>query len=237
MNDGWDQSAEAWIAEIGDHGDWGRRHVLDPVMLGRLKGRGFTRALDVGCGEGRFCRLLKDDGIPAVGIDPTRRLIERARELDPTGDYQMARAEQLPFADKSFDLVVSYLSLIDIDDFRTAIREMARVLTPAGTLFIANLTSFVTAGAPQGWVKDEAGRRLHFPVDRYLEEFFYWDQWADIRVINRHRPLSAYMVAFLDTGLELRHFDEPSPRSGDPARQANYRRAPWFLIMEWQRQP
>jgi len=33
MNDGWDRSASAWIAAMGEQGDWSREHVLDPIML------------------------------------------------------------------------------------------------------------------------------------------------------------------------------------------------------------
>ena len=156
---GWDQSAQAWIASLGERGDWSREHVLDPVMLGRLAGRPFEHALDVGCGEGRFCRMLKDAGIATIGIDPTKALIEEARRRDPDGDYWLGRAEALPFEAARFDLVVSYLTLIDIADFRVAIREMARVLKPGGTLLIANLTSFFSACCLQGWVKDAAGVR------------------------------------------------------------------------------
>ena len=43
----------------------------------------------------------------------------------------------MPFPDVSFDLVVSYLTLIDIADFRTGLNEMVRVPTPKGTLLIA----------------------------------------------------------------------------------------------------
>jgi SAM-dependent methyltransferase len=231
---GWDESAGAWIASMGERGDWSREHVLDPAMLGRLEGRQFERALDVGCGEGRFCRMLKARAIPAVGIDPTEQLLEEARRRDPGGDYRLARAEELPFAEASFDLVVSYLTLIDIPDFRAAIREMARVLKPNGTLLIANLNSFITS-SPQGWTKDGNGRRLHYPVDRYLDEFASWLEWSGIRIENWHRPLGAYIGALLDSGLRLRFFDEPLPVSGDAARQETYRRAPWFLVMEWQR--
>ncbi|MEM7223980.1 MAG: class I SAM-dependent methyltransferase [Pseudomonadota bacterium] len=234
MTDGWAESAEAWIARIGERGDWRREHVLDPAMLELLEGRRFARALDVGCGEGRFCRLLENTVDITIGIDPTARLIDQARAHDPAGQYFLARAEQLPFAAASFDLVVSYLSLIDIPDFRTGILEMVRVLAPGGTLLIANLTGLVTAGAPKRWVEDENGQNLYYPLDRYLEEHDYWDSWAGIRVINRHRPLSAYMTALLEAGLQLRVFDEPNPRSGDPARQARYRRVPWFMVMEWQ---
>jgi 2-polyprenyl-3-methyl-5-hydroxy-6-metoxy-1,4-benzoquinol methylase len=40
-------------------------------------GEAFTSALDVGCGEGRFCRMIREQGISTVGIDPTRALLER----------------------------------------------------------------------------------------------------------------------------------------------------------------
>ena len=68
---GWDDSAEAWIADMGEEGDFSRRHVLDAPMLARIRGRGFRNALDVGCGEGRFCRMLAAEGIAATGIDRT----------------------------------------------------------------------------------------------------------------------------------------------------------------------
>lgn len=219
---------------MGDRGDWGREYVLDPAMLARLDGRWFESALDVGCGEGRFCRILKNRAGSVIGIDPTQPLLDEARRRDPDGLYLRGRAEQLPVPPDRFDLVVSYLTLIDIPDFRTAIAEMARVLRPGGTLLIANLTAMITAGAPmRGWVTDAAGRRLHYPVDNYLTESCYWDAWDGIHIQNWHRPLSAYMQAFLGAGLELVVFDEPEPVATAPDRHERYRRVPWFLLMEW----
>lgn len=232
MNNGWDQSARAWIASMGERGDWGREHVLDPIMLERASARRFGYALDAGCGEGRFCRMLKARQIPAIGIDPTPELIAQAKKLDPNGDYYIARAELLPFADASFDLVISYLTLIDIADFRKAVAEMVRVLKRDGALLIANLNSFIMS-SPAGWVEDSDGRYLHYPVDRYLDEFPEWVEWSGIRIENWHRPLASYMREFLRHDLVLSFFDEPSPVSGEPARQARYRRAPWFMVMEW----
>jgi SAM-dependent methyltransferase len=235
MDNGWEVSAQAWVDSIGERGDWGREHVLDPVMVSRITGRSFKRALDVGCGEGRFCRMLKEAGIATTGIDPTPPLLELARRRDPSGDYRSGRAEQLDFEDRTFDLVVSYITLVDIPDFRSAIREMARVLKPGGALLVANLTGFTSAGAEQGWVKDADGKRLHFPVDRYLEEFPFWFEWSGIRIENWHRPLSAYMTAFLEAGLALTFFAEPAPISGEPSSQESFRRVPWFVVMEWTR--
>ena len=97
MSDGWDKSSSAWISAMGDRGDFGREHILDPVMMERVTARLYERALDVGCGEGRFCRLLRANHVPVVGIDPTAALLAHARLRDPTGQYQAARAESLPF--------------------------------------------------------------------------------------------------------------------------------------------
>ena len=129
---GWPESAAAWIADMGEEGDYGRACVLDRPMLERINGRRFVTALDVGCGEGRFCRMLQAAGISTVGIDPTKELLRQARRRDPKGDYRIGRADALEFPDRSFDLVVSYLTLIDIGEVDRAIAEMARSYSPVG---------------------------------------------------------------------------------------------------------
>ena len=234
VENGWQESADAWIAEMGEHGDFGRRYVLDPIMLPRTLARSPKNALDVGCGEGRFCRMLKLHGINIVGIDPTFALIAAARARDRNGGYLGAAAEHLPFRNEAFDLVISYLSLVDVGGIEAAIPEMARVLKPGGALLIANLNSFNTADAGQGWVKDSAGQRLHYPIDNYLQERSIWTRYRGIHVRNHHRPLSTYIRALLKTGLHLAYFDEPSPTAHAPtSKAASYRRVPWFLVMEW----
>ncbi|KQS54324.1 methyltransferase [Brevundimonas sp. Leaf363] len=234
MSDGWEESAQAWIASQGDSGDFGRQWVMDAPMLARVRRGRFRRALDVGCGEGRFCRMLKAEGVEAVGIDPAPALIDHARAMDPGGDYRVEAAEALGFADGSFDLVVSYLSLIDIPDAGAAIAEMARVLAPGGTLLIANLAGYNSAADANelGWATLVDGRRAH-AMDHYLEEKVGWIAWKGIRIQNWHRPLSTYMTLLLEQGLRLTHFDEPRAHGGDPMRQTHYNRAPWFMLMEW----
>lgn len=229
MSEGWDQSADAWIADQRDGGDFSRRHVMDAPMLARIRARRVTTALDLGCGEGRFCRMMQDLGIAATGIDPTEALLAEARRRDPQGNYIRARAERLPFSDDSFDLVVSYLTFIDIAEIGAAIRESARVLKPGGIFLIANLSGFASAG---GWTDEEPRR---FTMDDYLTTRASWVEWRGIRIRNWHRPLSHYMQLLLNAGLQLTHFDEPAPVPADHPLAERYRRAPWLMLMEWQK--
>lgn len=231
MTAGWDESAEAWIRVIGADGDWGRRHVLDAPMLAWAVAGGKGRAIDIGCGEGRFCRMLRAHGFETMGVDPTAALIARARALDPDGDYRVEAGEALSDGDGEFDLAVFYLSLIDIADYRAAIAEAWRVLKPGGRLLIANLQGFNTAAVPLGWTWEPDGSR-RFCIDHYLTEREVWTEWQGIGIVNHHRPFGLYMQALLRAGFRLVHFDEPAPDcEGDKADR--YRRAPNFLVMGW----
>ena len=231
---GWNDSAEAWIACM-DAGHDSRMYLLDPVMLELCDARAGLRALDVGCGEGRFCRMLRERGLEIIGLDPTEKLLATAQGRDPDGDYRLGKAESLPFESESFDLVVSYLTLIDIADFRTAIGEMARVLRPGGKLVVANLTSMATA-TPHYWWRDENGEKLFWTLDDYMTERPVWVEWSGIRVVNWHRPLSAYMQAFLANGFLLERYDEPLPTAGQLAAAPwlnDCARKPDFVTMRW----
>lgn len=235
-DNGWETSAQAWIADM-DRGAVARTHLLDPVMLQLCSVVSGLGALDVGCGEGRFCRMLRERGAEVVGIDPTESLLKVAEERDPHGEYQLACAENLPFESASFDLVVSYLTLIDIEDFRGAIGEMARVLRLGGKLVVANLTSMTTA-TPHLWWRDENGEKLFWTLDNYAQERPEWVEWRGIRIINWHRPLAAYMQAFLSHDLILEYYNEPVPTAEQLALApdlSDHPRKPDFVVMRWRK--
>lgn len=235
MVGGWEKSAAAWIASQGAAGDFTRRHVLDSVMAGQVAGRGFQRALDIGCGEGRFCRMIAPHVASVIGVDPAPSLIAEAKRQHPSGDYRLGRAEQLDFADASFDLVVAYLTFIDIEHIDRAIAEFARVLAPGGALLVANLNSFNTAAAHGGWQTGWRGGKRHFAIDDYLVARPNRVAWLGIDVINWHRSMATYMTLLIDAGFRLTFFDEPAPTGGDPARANAYRRVPYAHVMTWRR--
>jgi len=227
-DNGWDRSAAAWLAQQGEAGDWGRTAVLDPVML-QLAGSAGGRFIDIGCGDGRFVRMLAAAGLKGVGIDPTERLIDAAMERDPGGDYRVAGGEALPFADGEFDFAVFYLSLCDIPDLSAAVHEAARVIRPGGQLLIANLSSINTAGV---WQRDLLGRITHYSVDDYMVERPVRQRWAGIDIQNWHRPFSSYFAVLLEAGLQLRAFLEPLSHPDVPPKP-KFDRVPNFVVMRW----
>jgi 2-polyprenyl-3-methyl-5-hydroxy-6-metoxy-1,4-benzoquinol methylase len=229
---GWDSSAAAWIDIQGEAGDFGRVHVLDAPMLALVDALAPATVLDVGCGEGRFCRMLEARGLATTGVDPTAALIEPACALHPQGDYRVEGAEAMTVS--AHDLVVCYLSLIDMPDLDAALTRIVAAIRPGGHLLIANLTAFNTAAVHLGWVKPLIGEPS-FPIDHYLEERPRRTAWRGVDIVNHHRPLKRYMQALLGRGLLLTHFDEP-PATGGPAdKRDRYNRVPNFHIMAWRK--
>lgn len=228
---GWDESAEAWIEWV-ERGDPARERFLDRTMLETIGDPRNLFALDVGCGEGRFARKLAARGAEVVGLDPVALLLESGQTRG--GGFVRGVGERLPFQSATFDLVVCYLALIDIADYRAALAEQSRVLRPGGRLVIANLSGMGSSGT---WIRDAARRNRTFTMDRYLEERWEPARWAGIDVMNWHRPLSAYLTALLDQGLRLTRFVEP-PTLGQVAEDPSLEddaRVPWFVVMAWEK--
>ena len=88
--------------------------------------------LDIGCNTGRYTRLLADAGLQARGVDYSSNLVDEARALHPTLQFDQANVYALPFADGAFDAVVSFGVLQCLADWRTTLREIVRVLRPGG---------------------------------------------------------------------------------------------------------
>jgi ubiquinone/menaquinone biosynthesis C-methylase UbiE len=96
--------------------------------------------LDVACGTGILGReaagLVGTEG-SVVGLDVNAGMLAVARQQAPHITWETGPAESMPFADNSFDRVVSQFGLMFFTDPVQAIREMKRVLRPGGTLAVA----------------------------------------------------------------------------------------------------
>lgn len=99
------------------------------------------RLLDVGCGTGALLGALaaSSEGVKLHGTDPSSEMLEMARQkLDTSVVLKPGRADDLPFPDQVFDVVVSTNAFHYFRDPIAAIGEMARVLRPRGRLVITD---------------------------------------------------------------------------------------------------
>jgi SAM-dependent methyltransferase len=226
LRDAWEAEATRWVewARRPGHDSYWRFHrdrflELLPPPAGPL--------LDVGCGEGRLPRDLKKLGYDVIGIDASATLIAHAREADPGGDYRVADAAQLPLEVDSVDLVTAFMSLHDIDDFETAIAEVARVLRPGGHLCFAIVHPINSAGRFEARTADAP-----FIIrDSYLEPRPYADvverDGLQMTFTSIHRPLEAYTAALGSVGLLIERIVEVPDTTGPPGDR--WQRIPLFL--------
>ena len=132
MRQGWESEARNWTSIARTPGnDRSHENINLPVLLDLLPAPG-RRALDLACGEGRLGRLLQTLHYQTVGADASPTMIQFAAAHPRSAPVVLADATQLPFAEETFDLVVAYMCLHDIDDMPRAIYEAARVLKPSG---------------------------------------------------------------------------------------------------------
>ncbi|SPF77151.1 Malonyl-[acyl-carrier protein] O-methyltransferase [Aliiroseovarius pelagivivens] len=232
---GWASAAQSWIKIMDSSDHFVRQHVIDPLIDERFRALAPKTVLDVGCGEGRYCRMLRDLGGDVTGLDPVDALVDAARERDPSGSYVAGFSESLPFDDNSFDLVLCAMVLGTVNDLSAAIAQMARVVKSGGHILFVDRTSFATASHAANTPKcQDTGRNLNV-VSNYLKPRQYDFQWGELQTRNWHRPLSHYMQAFLATGLTLKRFDEPRPKTGPTDAFWNYMNLPSIMTMEWRK--
>jgi SAM-dependent methyltransferase len=135
--------AEIKVSDNWAHGDayeryvgrWSRR--VAPMFLSWLDARSGAKWADIGCGTGALCAAILDHCRPSsvTGVEPSEGFLETARGyLAGRVTLQQGSATAIPLAEASVDFVVSALVLNFVPDQRAAVTEMARVVSPGGTV-------------------------------------------------------------------------------------------------------
>jgi ubiquinone/menaquinone biosynthesis C-methylase UbiE len=108
------------------------------AILACIEGAKRPRVLEVGCGTGKWLRLLASAGCDIAGVDPSREMLHRV-STEVKADLRTGLAEALPWHDAMFDLVLYVNAFHHFAAPETALRETFRVLRPGGTLLSIGL--------------------------------------------------------------------------------------------------
>jgi SAM-dependent methyltransferase len=146
--------------------DWERRRAF---LLGEV--RAGDRALDLGCGNGRFTAVLAAHGAAAIGADVAEAALARARGEYRGLDFRLIPVDgPLPFEDNAFELVWASEVIEHIADTARWLSEVRRVLAPHGRLLLTTPAHSRVQAAIHGIERysDPLGDHLHLYTPRSL---------------------------------------------------------------------
>lgn len=204
-----------------------------PALIERhVQGR---HALDFGCGAGRSSRFLKDLGFDVVGVDIVERMLARARERDPRGDYRLLpEGDFTTLEGHRFNLVFSAFTFDNVPtrEKRLALFQgLGRLLKDGGC--IINLVS-----APEIYLNEWASfSTKDFPENRLA------GSGDDVRIImldvDDRRPVEDvlwtdddYRNLYSAAGLEVLETHAPLGLSTDPCAWVSETRvSPWAIYV------
>jgi SAM-dependent methyltransferase len=143
------------------------------------------RVLDAGCGGGGMPLSLAEEASAVVGIDPAERFQDAGVRLGHERGlrnlhFALADGMALPFRDGAFDLVLSHAVIEHVADAPLYLRECARVLAPAGHVYLSTAPYLSLAGAHLPRLKVPVplhlifGRRIAFATFRALARHAAW---------------------------------------------------------------
>ncbi len=194
-----------------------------------------NKAIDFGCGTGRSTRFLKKLDFMVIGIDISREMIEMARNLDLSGDYQLvSNGEYSHLGVNKFDLIQSIFTFDNIPgwDNRTKILVGLRnLMNPTGRMICLDATpelytnesaSFSTKDFPENWVAKTGDivRDIMRDVDdkRPVEDIFW--------------TIQDYHKLFDLAGLEIEATYKPLGYDYEPFAWISEKEiAPWMIFV------
>lgn len=233
----WTDGAEKYSTSVKEEMATFQKQAWTGIILENAGGTGSMDILDVGTGPGFFAVILSLAGHRVRGIDCTEAMLAEARanaaEAGVSPEFSLSDSHDLPFADNSFDLVVSRNVAWTLLDADKAFAEWLRVLRPGGRtlIFDANWNLYL--------FDEEQKRKNDADIAAYRETFNedpagYTHDGLDYRrsmpMCRRRRP-QWDLGALVDAGfVRLVCETNINERVYDAKRKVLYRSTPMFMI-------
>lgn len=234
-----------WYDTLLAGDDTYQARVILPNIIRAMAIRKGERVLDLACGQGFFTRAFFQEGADATGVDIGKQLILIAKKESPKEiKYFPHSAEDLSlFENNSFDKITIVLAIQNIEAPHKVFKECARVLSPAGKLFIVlNHPAFRIPKA-SAWGFDEDAKTQYRRIDSYMSESKVEIEMNPSKrdtktTISFHRPLQYYFKTLANSGFAVLRLEEwlshresevgPRKKAEDKARKE----IPMFLFLE-----
>lgn len=189
--------------------------VEQPALRALLPPLTGASVLDMGCGAGDLSAYCAGQGAAhAVGADISEKMLRVAREQNahPNIEYVQAAIEDLSFAPKTFDVVVSSFAVHYVSDYVALAANVSQWLRPGGAFVYSTEHPMTTArkAGEQNWVCDEAGSKLFWPVDDYGDEGERRFHWFVDGVAKYHRTMATLVNGLVGAGLAVTQIVEPA---------------------------
>ena len=134
------------LGRFTDEFIYGRYQIFEEVKVDLKNLKKNSKVLDLGCGTGHLSEFIKDQGHDVIGLDPSKEMLKFAKKNFPNITFVDGISAELPFADNSFDYVVSIevLRYLNKKDVIQTYKEIYRVLKPKGFFHATHVNKYAT---------------------------------------------------------------------------------------------
>lgn len=159
------------------------------------KGKSVGTVLDIGCGVGDFLHIMESQGWKTVGIEPSEEAKAIAKKRTKAQLFSPENIEQLP--DGSFDLITMWHVLEHVDDLKTEIAHLERLLKQGGRLVLAlpNFKSYDAQYYKSQWAAYDVPRHLNHFCKKSITNIFKDSnlKWNETKKLG----WDAYYISYL----------------------------------------
>lgn len=149
--------------------------VEEPIVKSLIPKTEYGKALDVGCGTGRYSKLLAKLGYSVTGVDQSSVMLEKAKVKVPNARFIRGQITNLPLKNESFDIAICALVLTHSKSLNGAISEINRVVRRGGKIILSDQHPLFIALGGQAVFYDKKGKK------GTIREYVHWhSEYLDI---------------------------------------------------------